>query len=421
MSVPVSASNALARNLNVVKMYFKKPTALLISILSLLTLILNFLFNSKSAKPMVSGINSFLSSNQIAYEMSSPNMVLTFLISGICAACFFMIYFSSAAPSGNPSIFFTVLHVISVIELIGLAIIALMTTIFGLVAILSVNTVITFLGNNVEGMENLNVEEISRNIAAYKTSMFLSLGVWVALCAFFLVYVNAQTAFLKSCKRSCKEPSLFSKGANTFGNFSMIFALIQLVFVVVAYLSFNSTDSSTDSASISIDFSSFTTIMLAYTLCNAIALFLKGSLAKNWVAFAKENEVYVPAAAASRSPEANPIATYKATTRRSNDAIKQSQPYLYGEEENKDPNKKSSYIPEELQNDYPEPYDQQPQGGMMNDPFMSGDPFSGDPFGQDPFAQSPMGNPYGQPPMGSPYGRPPMNPNGGNPYNNGMM
>ena len=420
MSVPVSASNALARNLNVVKMYFKKPTALLISILSLLTLILNFMFNSKSATPIVSGINSFLSSNQLAYEMSSPNMVLTFLISGICAACFFMIYFSSAAPSGNPAIFFTVLHVISVIELIGLAIIALMTTIFGLVSILSISTVITFMGNNVEGLENLNVDEISRNIEAYKPSMFLSLGIWVVFFAFVLVYVNAQTAFLKSCKRSCKEPSIFFKGASTFGNLSMVFALIQLVFVVIAYLAFNSTETSTDS--INIDFSSFVTIMLAYTLCNAINLFLKGSFAKKWESFARENEVYVPVTAASRSPEANPIATFKATTRRSNDAVKQSQPYLYGEEENKDPNKKSSYIPEELQNDYPEPqYDQQPQGGMMNDPFMSGDPFSGDPFGQDPFAQSPMGNPYGQPPMTNPYGQPPMDPNGGNPYNNGMM
>lgn len=420
MSVPVSASSTFARNLNVVKMYFKKPMALLISILSLLALILNFLFNTKASEPIVVGINSFLSSNNITATISSPNMILMFLISGICTACFFMIYFFSATPGGNPSIFFTVLHVISVIELIGSAIIALMTTIFGLVAILSVDTVIKFLGSNVEGMENLNVEEISRNIEAYKPSMFLSLGIWVVLCAFLLVYVNAQTAFLKSCKRSCKEPSLFYKGAKTYGNLSIVFALIQLVFVVIAYLTFNSTEGSTE-VSFSIDFSSFTTMMLAYTVCNAISLFLKGSFSKKWEPFAKENEVYVPAAAASRSPEVNPIATYKATTRRSNDAIKQSQPYLYGEEENKDPNKKSAYIPEELQNDYPEQYDQQPQGGMMNDPFMSGDPFSGDPFGQDPFAQSPMGNPYGQSPMGNPYGQPPMDPNGGNPYNNGMM
>lgn len=418
MSVPVSANSTFARNLNVVKMYFKKPTALLISILSLLTLILNFMFNSKAAEPIVSGINSFLSSNNIAYTMSSPNMIMTFLISGICTACFFMIYFFSATPGGNPSVFFTVLHIISVIELIGAAILALTTTIFSLVAILSVDTVVKFMSGNVEGMENINVDELSRAIEAYKPSMFLSLGIWVVLCAFILVYINAQTAFLKSCKRSCKEPSLFHNGAKTFGNLSMVFALIQLVFVVVAYLTFNSTDSSSES-SLNIDFSSFTTMMLAYTVCNAIALFLKGSFAKKWEPYAKENEVYVPAAAASRSPEVNPIATYKATTRRSNEAIKQSQPYLYGEEENKDPNKKSSYIPEELQNDYPDPYDQQPQGGMMNDPFMSGDPFSGDPFGQDPFAQSPMGNPYG--PMGNPYGQPPMDPNGGNPYNNGMM
>jgi len=419
MSVSASASSYLARNLNVVKMYFKKPMALLISVLSLLSLVLSFMLNSKASAPIVDGINSFLKGLQITYQISPPNMILVFLISGICTACFFMIYFFSATPSGNPSIFFTVLHILSVIELIGLAILALSTTIFGLVSILSVNTVIEFMGKNVEGLENLNVEEISRNIDAYKTSMFLSLAIWIVLFAFVLVYVNAQTGFLKSCKRTCKEPSVHFKGASTYGNLSMIFALIQLVFVVIAYLTLNSTDSS-DSSGIAINFTSFQTLMLAYTICNAVGLLLRGSFVKKWEPFAKENEVYMPATAASRSPEANPIATYKATTRRSNDAIKQSQPYLYGEEPNNDPNKKSSYIPEELQNDYPDPGYQQPQGGMMNDPFMSSDPFGGDPFGQDPFAQSPMGNPYGQPPMGNPYGQP-MDPNGGNPYNNGMM
>lgn len=421
MSVPVSASSYLARNLTVVKSYFRKPLALLISVLSLLTLILEFLYTSKSSEPIAQGISSFLKGLKINYEVTPPNMIMVFLISGVCTACFFMIYFFSANPSGNPSIFFTILHIISVVELIGLAIISLITTIFGLVSILSVKTVIEFLGKNVEGLDSLNVEEISRNIDAYKTSMFLSLFIWIVFCAFILVYVNAQTGFLKSCKRTCIEPSVHYKGAATYGNLSMAFALIQLVFVVIAYLSLSNSDSG--EGSLTIDFNSFQTLMLAYTICNAVCLLLKGSFVKKWEQFAKDNEIYVPATASSRiSADSNPIATFKATTRRSNDAIKQSQPYLYGEEPNSDPNKKSSYIPEELQNDYPDPgYQQPPQGGMMNDPFMGADPFAGDPFGQDPFGQSPMGNPYGQPPMGNPYGQPPMDPNGGNPYNNGMM
>jgi len=383
-------------------------------------LILNFLFTTKSTESIYSGINNFLKALKITSEVSPPSTILVFLISGVCTACFFMIYFFSASPGGNPSVFFTILHIISLVELICLAIISLMTTIFGLVSILSVKTVIEFLGKNVDGLEGLNVEEITRNIDAYKTSMFLSLAIWIVICAFVLVYVNAQTGFLKSCKRTCKEPSVHYKGASTFGNLSMVFAIIQLVFVVIAYLALSSNDPGDDA--IAIDFNSFQSLMLAYTLCNAVCLLLKGSFVKKWEPFAKENQIYVPATAASRATDSNPIATYKATTRRSNDAIKQSQPYLYGEEPNNDPNKKSSYIPEELQNDYPDPgYQQPPQGGMMNDPFMGADPFAGDPFGQDPFSQSPMGNPYGQPPMGNPYGQPPMDPNGGNPYNNGMM
>ena len=45
MSVPNSASNPYARNLNVVKMYFRKPMALIISILSLAVLVMDFMIN----------------------------------------------------------------------------------------------------------------------------------------------------------------------------------------------------------------------------------------------------------------------------------------------------------------------------------------------------------------------------------------
>lgn len=419
MSIQASAGSSLARNLNVVKMYFKKPLALVISVLSLLSLVLNYMYASKAIDPIAEGLSKYISNIlKVDITISPPNLILLFLVAGICSACIFMIYLFSNNGSGNPSIFFTVLHSISVVELIVSAIIAIIFNIFLLLSLLSVETVVKFLINNVDQLNNLDVEEISRKIEAYKTSGFIVLAISIALSVFFLVYVNSQTSFLKSCKRSCKEPSVHYKGASTFGNLSMVFALIQLVFVVVAYLTFNDAETA-DQTSMTIDFSSFSSIMILATVCNGVCLFFEGSFAKNWEPFAKENENYMPSTAATRSPEANPMPTYKATTRRANDAIKQSQPYLYGEEPNNDPTKKSAYIPEELQNDYPEPqYQQPPQGGMM-DPFMGSDPFAGDPFGQDPFAQSPMGNPYA--PMGNPYGQPPMDPNGGNSYNNGMM
>ncbi|MBQ3968908.1 MAG: hypothetical protein II685_00310 [Clostridia bacterium] len=416
MSVPTSSSSIYTHNLNTVKVYFRKPMALIISILSLVTLVLQFLVNSKATTAITDGMSEYFKQNNIAYTPEASSNVLSYLITGICIACFFMIYFSSATPNGNPSIFFAVLHALSVIELLLYAIASILIVVVGLISILSIDTVITYAVNNMEGFENINQEELSRQIESFRPTLFLALGIIVVILAIVLVYVNAQTAFLKSCKRSCKEPSLFYKGAKTFGNLSMVAALLQLVCIVIAYLALTSVETE-----MPVDFSNFSTPMLAASACGAITTLLKGSFCKKWEPYAKENDNsdYVAAAAAARSPEANPIATFKATTRRSNDAVKQSQPYLYGEEPNNDPNKKSSYIPEELQNDYQPQFDQN-QGGMMGDPFR-GDPFAqppmqpmgGDPFAGDPFAQSPMG--------GNPYGQSPMDPNGGNPYNNGFM
>lgn len=418
MSVPNSASNPYARNLNVVKMYFKKPMALIISILSLVALILNFVVSSSVNKLTAAIAETAPEALQESLSGGSSGNVLGYLISGVVIACFFMIFFFSSTPSGSPYPFFKVLHIMSVIELIAMAILSIITVVLGLVSILSINTVVTYAVNNI-GTQVDNIEELERQIASFKPTLFLMLFIVVVILAIVLVYINAQTAFLKSCSRSCKEPSLFTKGAKTYGNLSIVLALLQLIGVVMVYFTLKDAETMANTGlNINIDLTSISSPVIAYYLIAAITIFLKGYFAKGWEPFSKENEQYIAAAssASSRSPEANPMPTYKSTTRRSNEAVKQSQPYLYGEEPNNDPNKKSSYIPEELQNDYPQQYDQ--GMGMMGDPYMN-DPFApmqpmgGDPFGADPFAQSPMG--------GNPYGQSPMDPNGQNPYNNGMM
>lgn len=424
MSVPNSASSPYARNLNVVKMYFKKPMALIISILSLVVLVMNFVLSSSSHKLAESMTETLSQLSESGADMTitsgSSNGILGYLFSGIVIVCFFMIYFFSASPGGSPFPFFKTLHILSVIELILTALGSLIIVIMGLVSILSIDTVVKYMVENVSGFESINVDELERNVTSFKPTLFLILGITVVILAIVLVYINAQTAFLKSCTRSCREPSLFTKGAKTYGNLSIVMALLQLVLIVMVYFTLKDAETVANTGlNMNLDLNSIMMPFLVYYLLTAVTTFLKGTFAKGWEPFAKENEdyVYSAASAASRSPEANPIATYKSTTRRSNEAVKQSQPYLYGEEPNNDPNKKSSYIPEELQNDYPPQYDQQ-QGMMGGDPFM-GDPFAnpmqpmgGDPYASDPFAQSPMGNPYGQPPM---------DPNSQNPYNNGFM
>ncbi len=410
MGISNTQSNPYARNLSVVKMYFKKPMALLICVVTLAVFILSIV----ASLQIVDWSNNLWQSLANAYDVTldAQSTVtinpLNFLISGIVLLCFFMIYFFSKSANGNPSFFFSVLHVFSAIYLVLSAIATVFILVVFLIAIFSTSSIANAVASSMGSFDPAQFENIMSSFRITLIIMFLLVAVIMGVALFF---INSQTAFLKSCKRSCNEPSLFTKGANAFGTLSIVMALLQLVFLVIVYLMFTSFE---DFGSLfgTLSFPMSYVVLCVLTPINTI---LKGIFAKGWVKFAQENEsyVYAAASAASRSPEVNPIATFKADQRSSNSAIKQSQPYLYGEEENKDPNKKSSYIPEELQQDYPaQQYDQNPFAAPMQfDPQYVQQPMQ-QPMQQEPFAQSPMGNPYGQPPM--------QNPNQ-NPYNNGMM
>lgn len=413
MNNPNSAGTPYARNLTVVKNYFRKPLTLVVCILTLSTFLLNLLTTSQ-----MNELTAQL--YKLANIDAEPGSnILSIIISGVVILCFFMIYFFSLSSSGNPYPFFKTLHVMSVIELVLCSIISVLSVVVGLIAIFASNSLLAQMPE-----ASIDPTQADKFIEIYRVTLIIMLVVMVAILALFLFFINSQTAFLKSCARSCREPSLFTKGAKPFGVLSILSALLQLVGVVVLYLLFSGSSEVLADYGLDLTSLSFPKTFILLSVLSAAVTMLKGILAQGWVKFAEENRSFVDSynvsAAASRSPEANPISTFNSNTRRSNDAVTQSQPYLYGEEENQDSNKKSSYIPEELQNDYPQQFDQLQNPFAM--PMQYGqpqDPFGGDPFAMpmqppmqnDPFAQSPMGNPYGQPPM----------PNDQNPYNNGMM
>lgn len=402
-----------ARNLTVVKNYFKKPLTLIVAILSLVTLIVTVVVNSKSGALMASAANYF----DMELEPSGAGEnIISYLISGIVIACIFMIFFLScnSSPSVSPSPFFGILHVLSLIELIvtaiGAALIVIVTAIF---AVTGSSMIESALGEDAS-------EELLRNINSYKITIIVVLAIMIAIIVLALCYVNSQTAFLKSCQRSCKEPLMMKKGAKTYGNLSIVLAILQLIIAVVCFLFFNTSDMST--LPFDDELKSYLNVYLVYFVASIVRLLLIGVVASGYHKCAVENETYQVSAAAARAPEVNPIPTYRADTRSSNNAVRQSQPYLYGEEENTDPNKKSQYIPEELQQDAQPQYDPQmnpyeapmqydPQYGQGSDSYTQPNPYGqNDMYGQ--------GIPYGQ---GDPYGQPMQNPNSHNPYNNGMM
>jgi len=373
--------------------------------------------------------------------VTKSSSALGLIVSAVVVACLFLIYFASVKGSIKPTPFFLILQILSTLQVIITALAALATLLGGLVLVMSTDTIVQTLQEHPESLSGLpegfdlskiDPETITEFVSSMKIGLLIGVLILTVVLVVMVIYAASQTSFLKACKRSCKEPNLFTDGASTYGNLSIVVAILELVMIVVAFLLLNSGDTETfenlEIENTQVTNFQLTIPVIAYMICSAVGTFLRGSFAKGWIPFAEENRSYVATApVTSRSAEANPIATFKSTTRRSNDAISQNQPYLYGEDDkNSTQKKKSSYIPEELQNDYPpQQFDQPMGGGMMNDPFM-GDPFAqpmpnGDPYGQpmpngDPFAADPFA---AQQPMGNPYGMP--NPNDANPYNNGMM
>lgn len=403
-------NNPYARNLNVIKTYFRKPICLVVAILSLVILLFEVITTMKAPEVTKANLSALGLTEILPAQIEEGVISFTFsilialiVISAIVVICYFMTYFISknSNPASSVVPFFTLLHAFSLIELILLAILTIGTVIFTVAFIAMGASMVAKLAQQYPTLLGSypNAESLAD---AFKLTIVIVMGIIIVLMVIGLVYINAQTAFLQSCRRSCKEPSLHKKGAKVFCNLSFLYAVLALVFLVIFCLFSSNAGNSVISPSF------FLIILIA------ARLLLLGTVASGFEKHVDNNAeyAYAAAAAATRSPEANPIATYKADTRAVNNASRQSQPYLYGEEDNKDPNKKSSYIPEELQQDY-----QQPQFDMQQNPYgapMQFDPQFGqpDPYmaPQDPFAQSPLGN---QQPI--------QNPNSQNPYNNGMM
>lgn len=415
MSVPSQLSYSNTRSTTVVKKYFSKFTMLIIACLSIAEVILQLLVSGETGQ--------------------SPSLI-SLLLSAVLAVMLTFIFLTSKKGGGNPKIFFTVLHVLSLIEFIGFILIALVSTVISFVLIVSSHTLLSYMYNNQEQFKDsgfdfsIPQETFEQVLSDARIIMLIGLLFVIAIFVVVAIFISAQTSFLSACKRSCKGNALYYDGASSFGTLSVIVGFIYLIMIVVAFLIKSSGDSTLEEMGMETTnnpVANWSTMFFAYNVVCAVSIFLRGTFAKGWINVAKENRDYVEQGNAnmvSRSPDANPIATFKSTQRKSNDAIHQSQAYSYGDPQQKDPNKKSEYIPAELQNDYPPQYDQG-MGGMMNDPFM-GDPFAQpvpqtDPYGQDPFAADPFAaDPFAQPPMGgNPYGGAP-NPNDQG-YNNGMM
>lgn len=410
-----------ARNLIIVKSYFKKPMALVIGLISLIMFVLSIISSAQAQQMAQEIYSSFNISEDVS--VGSNSNILSFIISGVVVLCLLMIYCMSLSsnPKSSPAPFFSILHVFSCIAMVATIIVSFIWAIFTIIFIVNGKTMCEGIVNALtEQGFPMSSENLLEMVEAFRVSfIILSVIILVALILSVFYYTN-QTTFLKSCKRSCREPALQKKGASAYGNFSITLAILQLVMFVVVFLLLKMAASTDDDLISSLfgtaSLSSVMGIGVVTTLLQPIQQLLIGVYAKGYAKHVDENAqysyAYAAASAASRGPEVNPIATFTTETRKSNNAIKQNQSYLYGEEEPAtNEHKKSAYIPEELQEDYQPELQFDPQQNPYGMP-MQFDPQFGQP---DPYANGAM------PPQPMGYGQTYQDPDNQDPYNNGMM
>ena len=204
MSVSTSASNNGSRSIVIVKQYFKKPMTLVVAILSLVTIAAEFLLSSKAAEfldEIATAVQSMTGQTQEITTTSSGN-ALSYILSGIITLCIFMIFFSSLSSNGKPTIWFQILHALSVIQLIFTAIGALFVVVLEVVFVFSTKTIVQYMINsNIGGFGEFTEEQteaLYRSVSSFRTSLIIVLLITLVIYGVILYYINSQTAFLKS-------------------------------------------------------------------------------------------------------------------------------------------------------------------------------------------------------------------------------
>lgn len=225
--------NPFARNIAIVKSYFKKPAILTQGILYIVLAILNIvtvLITTPSINKFVNSIFSlpeviadtpaqeldFLTSfmdiyiNSVMYISLILSVALTILI----ATAYFLIYFKSKNenPLSTPSVGINILYVLAIIQLIPIIMLTLVLTLFIIMMF-----AIAFIPDLSSGAETSN--------APFAVMAVIYTIVFGGMCAVLLLFFINQVRYYKSVKTSLTSVNLTYKGAGIYGVFSMIYGI----------------------------------------------------------------------------------------------------------------------------------------------------------------------------------------------------
>lgn len=231
--------NPFSQNLAIVKSYFKKPLVLILAIIYAVSigvsLVSGFMMGPVMSD-MYQSMFSFTGSydymteadTQIVDMLLSDGMLSTIIlcamlpsliITALYATAYFIIYFKSKneSPDSTPKAGFTILFVLSILNLIYVAFAALIILLC--VALIVFAAVMISQEAYMSSSESTMVTVIFSIIAL----------VFVATIAVMLIYAISNFNYIKNARNSLTSVNLSAKGAGVYGVISLIFGIFTLL------------------------------------------------------------------------------------------------------------------------------------------------------------------------------------------------
>lgn len=232
--------NPYAQNIAIVKEYFKKPQVLVIGILYIVGIVISLISTLSSGANLGALYESLFEFLESAYGISTTaqdeqiismysnsaymstsmlfSMIPSVITVGLCALSYFLIYFKSknADPNSTPKAGVTILFVLSIISLVGMALVTLLLV---LVALLLIIFGIIFMTDS----------SFSADGGAVAGVVFIVFSlIYLALGAVLLTFSISDVCYINSIRKSLTSVKLQYKGAGLYGVLSVIYSIFML-------------------------------------------------------------------------------------------------------------------------------------------------------------------------------------------------
>ncbi len=231
--------NPFAQNVAIIKSYFKRPLVLIIAILYILASLASVVVAFTTSSGMSQMFSSLFSIPEVVEGMTAEDMQMfelytnegymtismmssmipSLILMGLTVASYFIIYFKSKNenPFATPKAGFTILFILSILELIasiGVALLLLLcVALFGILALAMPQEA---------GM--------SSGDSAVMVAVFIVLAViYIALGAVLLTYAINKLRYINSVRNGLSTVNISYKGAGAYGVFSIIFAVMGII------------------------------------------------------------------------------------------------------------------------------------------------------------------------------------------------